>query len=111
MSQELEFTQANFDQEVLKADQPVLVDFWAPWCGPCRAIAPIVAEISSEYAGKLKVGKLNTDDNQEIAVRYGVMSIPTILIFKNGEPVATVIGLGPQPKKTLVNKIDAVLAG
>ena len=110
MSQEFEFTDANFDQEVLKSDQPVLVDFWAPWCGPCRAIAPIVAEISSEYAGKLKVGKVNTDDNQGIAVRYGIMSIPTIMIFKGGEPVESIVGVGPQPKKHLVSRIDAVLA-
>jgi len=110
MSQELEFTDANFDQEVLKADRPVLVDFWAPWCGPCRAIAPIVAEISAEYAGKLKVGKVNTDDNQQIAVRYGIMSIPTIMIFKDGEPVESIIGVGTQPKKTLTTKINAVLA-
>lgn len=111
MSQEFEFTDANFDQEVLKSDRPVLVDFWAPWCGPCRAIAPIVAELSVEYAGKLKVGKVNTDDNQQIAARYGIMSIPTILIFKNGELVEQVVGVGGQPKKTLASKIDAVLAG
>ena len=110
MSQEFEFTDANFDQEVLRADQPVLVDFWAPWCGPCKTIAPIVAEISSEYAGKLKVGKVNTDDNQQIAVRYGIMSIPTLMIFKNGEPVAQIVGVGSHPKKTLTTKIDAVLA-
>jgi thioredoxin 1 len=110
MSQELEFTDANFDREVLQSDRPVLVDFWAPWCGPCRAIAPIVAEVSAEYSGKLKVGKLNTDDNQQTAVKYGVISIPTLIIFKNGEPVEQIIGVGHQPKKTLVNKIDAVLA-
>lgn len=111
MSQELEFTVANFDREVLQADRPVLVDFWAPWCGPCRTIAPIVAEISAEYAGKLKVGKVNTDDNQPIAVRYGIMSIPTLMIFKNGEPVEQIVGVGSSPKKTLTTKIDAVLAG
>jgi thioredoxin 1 len=109
MSKEFEFTDANFDQEVLRSDRPVLVDFWAPWCGPCRMIAPIVAEISSEYEGKLKVGKLNTDDNQAIAVRYAVMSIPTLMIFKNGEPVARIVGA--QPKQALTGKIEAVLAG
>jgi len=109
MASEMEFTDANFDAEVLKASQPVLVDFWAPWCGPCRMIAPIVAEISKEYAGKLKVGKLNTDDNQSVAVRYGVMSIPTVMIFKNGEMVARIVGA--QPKQALTGKIDAVLAG
>jgi len=109
MATEMEFTDANFDQEVLKSNQPVLVDFWAPWCGPCRMIAPIVAEISTEYAGKLKVGKLNTDDNQGVAARYGVMSIPTVMIFKNGEMVARIVGA--QPKQALTGKIDAVLAG
>jgi thioredoxin 1 len=109
MASEMEFTDANFDQEVLKSDQPVLVDFWAPWCGPCRMIAPIVAEISTEYSGKLKVGKLNTDDNQGVAARYGVMSIPTVMIFKNGEMVARIVGA--QPKQALTGKIDAVLAG
>jgi thioredoxin 1 len=109
MTSEMEFTDANFEQEVLKSSQPVLVDFWAPWCGPCRMIAPIVAEISNEYAGKLKVGKLNTDDNQGVAARYGVMSIPTVMIFKNGEMVARIVGA--QPKQALTGKIDAVLAG
>ena len=109
MSREFEFTDANFDQEVLKSDTPVLVDFWAPWCGPCRMVAPIVAEISHEYAGKLKVGKVNTDDNQEVAVRYGIMSIPTLMIFKGGEVAARVVGA--LPKQALTGKIDAVLAG
>jgi thioredoxin 1 len=109
MSTEFEFTDANFDQEVLKSDTPVLVDFWAPWCGPCRMVAPIVAEISNEYAGKLKVGKVNTDDNQEVAVRYGIMSIPTLMIFKGGEVADRVVGA--LPKQALTGKIDAVLAG
>jgi thioredoxin 1 len=109
MAKEHEFTDSNFEQEVLKSGQPVLVDFWAPWCGPCRMIAPVVAEISTEYAGKLKVGKVNTDDNQGIAAKYGVMSIPTIMIFKNGEMVARIVGA--QPKQALTGKIDAVLAG
>ena len=109
MASEMEFTDANFDQEVLKSSQPVLVDFWAPWCGPCKMIAPIVEEISKEYEGKLKVGKLNTDDNQGIAARYGVMSIPTVMIFKGGQMVARIVGA--QPKQALTGKIDAVLAG
>ena len=109
MASEMEFTDANFEQEVLKSSQPVLVDFWAPWCGPCKMIAPIVEEISKEYAGKLKVGKLNTDDNQGIAARYGVMSIPTVMIFKGGQMVARIVGA--QPKQALTGKIDAVLAG
>ena len=107
MSKEIEFTDANFETEVLKADKPVLVDFWAPWCGPCRMVAPIVAEISSEYDGKLKVGKLNTDDNHGVAARYGIMSIPTLLIFKNGEVVEKVVGAAP--KQALTGKIDAVI--
>jgi thioredoxin 1 len=109
MASEMEFTDSNFDQEVLKSNEPVLVDFWAPWCGPCKMIAPIVAEISTEYAGKLKVGKLNTDDNQGTASRYGVMSIPTVMIFKNGQMVARIVGA--QSKQTFTGKIDAVLTG
>jgi thioredoxin 1 len=107
MSKEIEFTDANFDSEVIKSDTPVLVDFWAPWCGPCKMVAPIVEEISSEYQGRLKVGKVNTDDNQRVAMEYGVMSIPTLMIFKGGEVVERIIGA--QPKTALTSKIDAVL--
>ncbi|MGE5591888.1 MAG: thioredoxin [Bacillota bacterium] len=86
-------TQANFNDEVLKSAQPVLIDFWAPWCGPCRMIAPIVEQLAGELAGRLKVGKLNVDENSAIASQYGVMSIPTLMVFKNGQPVERVVGL------------------
>ena len=108
MSNEIEFTESNFSTEVLEADMPVLVDFWAPWCGPCKMIAPIVEEISEEYAGKVKVGKLNTDDNQGVASQYGIMSIPTLMIFKNGEVVERIVGA--QPKEALTLKLESVLA-
>jgi len=109
MSNEIEFTDANFESEVIQSDTPVLVDFWAPWCGPCKMIAPIVEEISGEYEGRLKVGKVNTDDNQKIATDFGVMSIPTLMIFKGGEVVERIIGA--QPKTSLTTKIDQVLGG
>ena len=102
-----EFTDDNFDSEVLKSDVPVLVDFWAPWCGPCKMIAPVVEELASTYDGKAKIGKLNTDENQQVAMKYGVMSIPTLIIFKNGEPAARIVGV--QPKDTIEAKLRAAM--
>lgn len=108
---EMEFTEANFDAEVIKSEIPVMVDFWAPWCGPCKAIAPIVEQLSSDYAGKVKVGKLNTDDNQQIAIEYGVMSIPTVIIFKDGKVAERMVGAPPNARDALAGRIDSVLAG
>jgi thioredoxin 1 len=107
MSNEIEITEANFEKEVIQSDVPVLIDFWAPWCGPCRMVAPIVEEIANEYSGKVKVGKINTDDNQMVAAKYGVMSIPTLMIFKSGEVVDRIIGA--QPKDAITSKIDPLL--
>lgn len=107
MSKKMEFTDANFDAEVIKSDIPVLVDFWAPWCGPCRIVDPVVEEIAGEYDGRVKVGKLNTDDNREVAAKYGIMSIPTIMVFKGGEVKERIVGA--QPKKSITDKIDSVL--
>ena len=87
MSKTVELTDGNFEQEVLKSDQPVLVDFWAEWCGPCRMIGPVVEEMAGEYDGKAKIGKVNVDSNPEVSVKYGIRSIPALLIFKNGEVV------------------------
>jgi thioredoxin 1 len=101
-------TSATWDQEVLKSTTLVLVDFWAVWCGPCRMVAPIVDEISKEYAGKLKVLKLNTDENPDVAGRYKIMGIPTLMFFKNGERVDQVVGA--VPKAQLKTKVDSLLA-
>ena len=101
-------TSATWDHEVLKSSTLVLVDFWAVWCGPCRMVAPIVDEIAKEYAGKLKVLKLNTDDNPDVAGRYKIMGIPTLMFFKNGERVDQVVGA--VPKAQLKTKVDSLLA-
>jgi thioredoxin 1 len=93
----IEGTDANFDKEVIQSELPVLVDFWAPWCGPCRMVGPVVEELAEKYQGKLKVVKVNTDENQEISVRYGIRSIPTLGVFKGGEIVDGVIGAVAKP--------------
>lgn len=100
---ELKITTDNFEQEVLKSDIPVVVDFWASWCGPCRMLAPIIAEIAEEQAGKIKVGKLNVDEEPQLAAKYRVMSIPMVALFKNGEVVETSIGY--KPKEELIEAL------
>ena len=100
----VELSETNFDQEVLKATLPVLVDFWAVWCGHCKMIAPIVDELSVEYDGKLKIGKVDVDNHQQIAMQYGIRSIPTLLIFKDGKVVEQIVGAAP--KKSLVEKLS-----
>ncbi|TGD57666.1 thioredoxin [Flavobacterium humi] len=100
-------TDATFEELVLKSDKPVLVDFWAAWCGPCRMVGPIIDEISSEYEGKAVVGKVDVDANQEFAAKYGVRNIPTVLVFQNGEVVGRQVGVAP--KNTYTEAIDALL--
>ena len=109
MSKPIEVTDATFEAEVLKADLPVLVDFWAAWCGPCKMIAPIVEELAKDYVGKLKVCKLNVDENNQTAAQFGIMSIPTLMLFKGGKPVERLIGY--MPKAKLVEKLSPHLAG
>ena len=98
-------TDDNFQDEVLNSDLPVLIDFWAVWCGPCKMVAPIVEELATDYEGKAKVGKLDVDSNQQTSIKYGVRSIPTLLIFKGGEVVETIIGAVPKAK--IVEKLES----
>ncbi|MBA4251902.1 MAG: thioredoxin [Chlorobiaceae bacterium] len=104
----IEGTDENFENEVLKSDIPVLVDFWAPWCGPCRIVAPVVEEIAKDYQGKVKVVKLNTDENQLVASNYGIRSIPTLGIFMNGKIVDGIVGA--VPKQQITEKLKPYMA-
>lgn len=101
------FTSENFEAEVLKSEIPVMVDFYADWCGPCKMMGPIVEELATEYAGRISIGKLNVDDSSDIAMKYGVMSIPTLIIFNKGEVFRKEVGL--QPKKLLIGDLNQVL--
>ena len=103
----LELTESNFEETVLNSDKPVMVDFWAVWCGPCRMVGPIVEELSNDYNGKAVVGKVDVDNNQAIAAKYGIRNIPTILFFKNGEVVDKSVGAVPKDK--LAEKLNALM--
>ena len=103
----LQITDASFDEVVLTSDKPVLVDFWATWCGPCRMLGPVIEELASEYEGRVVVGKVDVDNNQEFAAKYGVRNIPTVLVFKDGEVVGRQVGVAP--KKTYTDALDSLL--
>jgi thioredoxin 1 len=108
MAEPVHLTDENFQTEVLESQHPVLVDFWAAWCGPCRMIAPMIEELASEYDGKVKIGKLDVDNNQRVAMQYGIRSIPALLVFKDGKVVDQIIGA--VPKGRVVEKLDMVSA-
>ena len=107
MSEPIQLTDANFEQEILQADTPALVDFWAEWCAPCRMISPIVEEVAKEFEGRLKVGSVDVDSEQQTAIKYGIRSIPTLVLFKNGQAADQVVGV--VPKSALVEKLDKLL--
>nr|WP_320020879.1 thioredoxin [uncultured Draconibacterium sp.] len=103
----LEITDANFEELVMNSDKPVMIDFWAVWCGPCRMIAPIVEEMSAEYEGKAVIGKVDVDNNQDVAMKYGIRNIPTVLFVKNGEVVDKQVGAAP--KQAFIDKLEVLL--
>ena len=107
MSKPMELSDDKFEQEVLQSDKPVLVDFWAPWCGPCRMVGPVIEELAGDYEGQLKVVKVNTDDNQQVAASLGIQGIPTLIFFRDGSEVDRVVGA--LPKAALKQRVDGVL--
>ncbi len=107
MSKPVEIEDAKFDEVVLQAKIPVLVDFWAPWCRPCLMVAPVVEELAGEYDGRVSFGRMNVDESPKIAVKYGIMSIPTLILFKDGQPVANIVGF--RPKEELKKRLDSAL--
>ena len=107
MSKPVEIEEAKFEEAVLKAAKPVMVDFWAPWCGPCKMVAPVVEELASDYDGQVSFIKINVDDNPQLASQYGVMSIPTLIIFKEGQPVSNIVGF--RPKNELKKSLEEAL--
>ncbi len=109
MGKPSEVTDSTFDSQVVKSATPVVVDFWAPWCGPCRMIAPIVEELATEYEGKVSFVKVNVDENPQVSMKYGIRSIPALLVFKNGQPIDQIVGA--VPKREVKKHVDAALVG